>query len=341
MTIFLYILLGISSLAPIYTYVLYPFVLRFFKPRSRKTFNDYIPTVSVMIIGDDESKCKTKENNIRESDYKNIIEIRTVQNQIAAFTELNEMRGEIIVMTDDSSTYLNDTITNCIKPLSEPFVGCVCGMVRKRPNQKGEFCDGANWKYENRVKALESNIGCLSGANSAIYAFRKELTPQLIETKINLDFLIPTEITEIGFDVLFESQSIAYESNDRTETDLFRKHVADGASGYRSIVRFWRLLLPRKGSFVFWSHRVMKWLVPFNMLIFFIGSAILSVNHVWAFVLLVIQALLYFYLSVYCMKYIFKEREMPGLIGKISNFASYFVLLNVAWLLGFFKSFSR
>ena len=58
MIILLYILLGISVLAPIYTYVIYPFVLRLFKSRSREAMDNYYPNVIVLIIGNDENKCK-------------------------------------------------------------------------------------------------------------------------------------------------------------------------------------------------------------------------------------------------------------------------------------------
>lgn len=337
MTILLYILLGISVLAPIYTYAVYPFVLRLFKPRSRETKDEYCPEVSVLIIGVDEEKCKEKERNVRASDYPNITEIIIVKNQHEAVALLKKKKGGVVVITDQDSVFLGDTITNVIKPLLEPFVGCVSGMVRKRPNEQGEYQDGANWKYENKIKELESNIGCLSGANTSIYAFNRAYIPDEFDERINLDFYIPTSSNEWGFDVLFEPKSVAYEPSDRTETDLFWKHVADGASGYCSIVRFRRLLLPKKGSFVFWSHRVMKWLVPFNMLILLIVCAVLAFHYKWALLLLLAQVLFYVVVAGYYQQYTKAERELPGPLGKLLGFASYFVVLNVAWLLGLFS----
>ena len=338
--IVLYILLGISILAPIYTYAIYPFVLRLFKPKNRETQDTYMPSTTVLIVGDKEEVCRSKIKNVRECNYQNLDDIISIGSQQDAAVAIKNLKSEVVVVTDGSSLFLKDTIFNVIQTLSSPMIGCVCGMVRKAPDENGESRDGANWKYENKIKVLESNIGCLSGANTAIYAFKKECAPEYIDKKINLDFYIPTAITEKGYDVLFEPQAVAYEE-ERSEKDLFKKHIADGASGYRSIACFWRLLLPRKGSFVFWSHRVMKWLVPINMLILLIGFGILAQQYKWAFALCVAQLLFYVYVIAYYVLIDIKGKQISGIIGKLSSFASYFVILNVAWLCGCIKVLIR
>ena len=53
-------------------------------------------------------------------------------------------------------------------------------------------------------------------------------------------------------------------------------HVRDGAGNYQAMAIFWRMLFPRKGSFVYWSHRIIKWLVPINLIFLIIVSFALS-----------------------------------------------------------------
>lgn len=338
MMILLYILLGVSILAPIYTYALYPFVLRLFHMRSRSTIVGYCPSVSVVVIGGDETDFARKKNNIQNSDYKNIIEIVYSPLQENALRIIKTTKGEVVVVTDTYSVFLKETIPAAINALSVPWTGCVSGMLRKEPDENGVSRDGANWRYENKIKMLESNIGCLSGANSAIYAVKHAFLPDERHSLINLDFLIPMCVTEIGFDVVFEPKSVAYESENRSEADLFKKHVLDGESGFRSIVRFLDLLWPtKKGSFVFWSHRVMKWLVPFNMIILLAGCGILAFSYKWTLILLLLQILGYLYLSIYYITFTLKGKSLSGAIGKLSDFGSYFLVLNVAWFLGFIK----
>ena len=309
MTIVLYVVLGLSVLAPLYTYFFYPFVLRLLPQRKYKNV--------------------TVEKQLSYSIY--------IASDSYSFN-VTGVDADIIIFTDGKSDISKANIHTLIKNFSHPEVGCVCGMVRKEPDRNGEYHDGANWKYENKIKKMESHIGCLSGGNSALLAVRKSLIPHRYDNNINWDFFLPTHITEQGYDVLFEPRAVAFEKDNKTEGDLFAKHVVDGASYYRSIAHFWRLLLPRKGSFVFWSHRVMKWLVPFNLIVLLMGCGILSVNFRWAFVLLLLQIIGYLYLAFYHIYFTLNDKALPGPIGKLSGFASYFVLLNTAWFLGLFYS---
>ena len=333
----LYILLGISILAPIYTYVLYPFVLKLLPKKEFKAEGYYNPMISVIIVNDDVSRVEKRKKELTNAHNSGILEMVSSKTQNEAIEKIPNLKGEVIIVSDGNSSFLKDTIPALIAPLENKQVACVSGMSRKTPDEEGYFRDGANWKYENRIKRLESGFGCLSGANPSVFAYKRDVLKGVIDRRIHLDFYIPTALEEQGYNVIFEPRSVVYEE-ERSESDLFRKHIEDGASGYRSIVRFWKLLLPRKGSFVFWSHRVLKWLVPFNMLILLVGSGILGLSHIWALMLFVAQLLFYTYTACYYFAFSIRGKSLPGPIGKLSEFASYFVVLNSAWFLGLFYS---
>lgn len=336
MLVFLYILLGISVLAIIYTYIFYPFVLKLLPRKEFKTEGMYTPTISVIIINDDGNRTEKRKNEIISANINGIMEIVSTRDQIEAIEKISKLKGEVIIVSDGNSSFLKNTIPNLLRLLINDRVACVSGMSRKAPDENGKFHDGTNWKYENRIKRLESGIGCLSGVNPSIFAFKRTALKGIIDKKIHLDFYIPTVLEEQGHDVLFEPSSVVYEEG-RSEGDLFKKHIEDGASGYRSIARFWRLLLPRHGSFVFWSHRVLKWLVPFNMLILLIGSVIISFNYILGLYLLLIQVAAYLYVALYYLLFTRKGKVIKGVNGKLSEFATYFVVLNLAWFIGFLK----
>lgn len=332
------VVLGICVFAPLYTYAIYPCILRLFKAKNRIMVDAYAPAVSVVIVANDKERVEVKKRNVAESNYGNIKEVLTSNGESDVWQLLQQVSGDVIAVTDTTSTLLPDSITRLVVDFSDKTVGCVSGMSRKAPDGNGVFHDSVNWRYENKIKRLESNLGTLSGGNKAVFAFRKELLPEKIDSRISLEFYVPTAITEQGYDVLFEPEAVAYETEERSEGDLFKKHIEDGAAGYRSIVRFCRLLLPKKGSFVFWSHRVMKWLVPFNMIVLLFGCGILAYGHRWALVLFMLQVIVYSYLILWSLLISLKGREFIGPIGKLSGFGSYFLMLNIAWLIGFFKS---
>ncbi len=336
MTIVLYVVLGLSILAPIYTYVFYPFVLKLLPRKDFKAGGDYNPTISVIIVNIDDIRVRKRKDEILNAHINGLLEMVSSKDQNEAVEMIPKLKGEIIVVSDGNSSFLQNTIPALIVPFGNKRVACVSGLSRKAPDKEGKFRDGTNWKYENSIKRLESGIGCLSGANPSVFAFKKAALEGAIDKKIHLDFYIPTALEEQGYAVLFEPHSIVYEE-ERTESDLFEKHIEDGASGYRSIFRFWRLLLPRSGSFVFWSHRVMKWLVPFNLIFLLIGASIISLYHTWAFYFLLIQVVAYIYVALYYMLFTKKGKAINGVIGKLSDFASYFISLNAAWFMGLLK----
>lgn len=335
--ILLYIFLGISIFAPIYTYIVYPYVLRLFPTKTLREDDFFQPDASIVIVSNKGEATLHKIENITTSEYPAIKEILIADNKESICNLLHITKGEIVVITNSSSRYKHDTISRLISPLSDDKIGCVCGISCKQPDENGQSTDGVNWKYENHIKILESNIGILSGANPAVYAVRRQLIPSKIPIGINLDFFIPTFVTELGYDVVFQPHAVAYEVEHWDNNDIFRKHVLDGSSAYKSLFFFWKLLLPRKGSFVFWSHRVMKWLVPFNLLILLFGSAMLAMNSLIFIVFTALQIGGYTYIILYHYIYVSKNKQMDGVIGKLSELTYYFFTLNLAWLLGLFK----
>ena len=337
MNVVLYVVLGLFVLASLYTYFLYPIVLRIFRKKEHKLESNYTPSVTVLIVSDDKVNKdfnEAKYHNVKACRYDSINEI-IILNDVSELSErLLSIKGEIVIFTDPYSEYLPETITNILPSFADSKVGCVCGMMRKKPTEIGECRDSANWRYENSIKVLESNINSLSGGNTAILAVRKSLIPIHLKSKINWDFLIPTIVIQEGYDVLFEPKSIAYEREDQTESDLFMKHIVDGASGYRSIIYFWKLLLPHKGSFVFWSHRVLKWLMPFNLLFIFAITILLYQNNIWFQIFLYVQLVIYSTVIIYHFLLVNERIKMRGVIGKLMRFIDYFMVLNLAFFLG-------
>jgi len=100
------------------------------------------------------------------------------------------------------------------------------------------------------------------------------------------------------------------------------------------------MLLPRKGSFVFWSHRVLKWLVPFDLIIVFVISAILASSSGLMLLLLVVQILIYLAFVLYYFYVVKKDKKPHGGISKIISLAFYFMSINLALFIGWIKYIS-
>lgn len=326
----LYILFALSIMAPVYTYAIYPFVLKLFKKKKYVSDYSYKSYVSVVIFSEG-SDTEEKIKNLEASGYPvNMIDISVVH----TISELNECvpdaKGEFILFTDAETELDAKAVSNLIARFADNRIGCVCGRLRKKPHKDGKSTDSMFWRYENKVKQLESGIGRLSGANSAIYAVRKNILPTIKENVINLDFYISTYVLQAGWDVVMAEDAIAYEAPEKADCLNFEKHVHDGAGYYQALGLFWRMLFPRKGSFIYVSHRVMKWFVPFNMITILLLNIIMAFYSIWFAVVLI--CLLLFYLLIWMLYKLCKTTDMRT--NKFLSIVWYFFALNASWLLG-------
>lgn len=306
---FLYVLFALSVFFPVYTYVLYPLILCMLQGKEYKN-GEITPSVSVIIVGDNSEK---KVRDARKSNY--IGELEVIEGSY-----ISKTRGEICVFTDTKTELDLEAISSIVQPFADERVGCVVG---KQTNPEG---NSAFWKYENKVKLLESRIGCTSGAPASLFAVRESDMPDVPDNVLNKPFYIATKICEKGRAVVFQENAKAYEG--KSEGTNFKKHVHDAAGYWQCFMLFPRMLR----SFVYVSHRVMKWFVWLNMLMLLLTSGVLSVNGS-------ILMTVFFWLQVvgYVTLLVLGKMKIGGMLGKALGIGYYFVMLNVAYFVGMFK----
>ena len=312
--IVLYTLFALSVFCPIYTYALYPVILRMLRKKRYKNV-DIEPDVSVVVLGENATD---KIKNIQQGEYPNVEIIK------GGYRDANNAKGEIVVFTDTKTDMDLNAIWEIVKPFADERVGAAVGQ---QINPEG---NSAFWKYENIVKRLESRIGCVSGANDSLFAVRKRDLPGVPENVLNKPFYIATKITERGKDIVFQDTAKAYEG--KTEGTNFQKHVEDAAEFWQALRLFPKMLVGSHGSFVYVSHRVMKWFVWLNMLVMLMTSGMLAVKgSVVMAILFILQ------IVVYLMLVLLGRKQMKGAAGRLISIGYYFLTLNVAYFLGLIR----
>lgn len=314
----------VSTFMPLYTYAIYPLVLKVF-PKIHYKKDEIKPEVTIIVFGDN---AQEKLLNINDLNYpKQAIEIiQSNKNQINQ--AIRQSKGEIIFFTDTDTKLEADSLRKLIQNFSDFRIGVACGQLRKFEGSQGIY-----WKYENWVKKQESKIGRLSGANKAIFAVRKTAISEIPNSISNIEFNLATAALQSGWDSVFDEDAIAYEPNEDTDSGAFNRHANEGADNYKALCLFWRLLFPRKGSFTYVSHRVLKWLVPFNMVIAFISNGILAFHLPLFTVFFLLQCITYMTTWLYnkAKKY---GKQTKGKIGAIIALIDYFIMLNLSYLAG-------
>jgi len=352
-----------------YTYILYPALLlglSIFRRKYRRVDEDYFPTVSLLIAAyNEEAVIAEKMKNCLALDYPkdklevlvgsdgsddqtNAIVANYSQDRIKLFpfqqrrgkaAVLNDIaaaaQGEILIFSDANSMYRRDAVVRLAPHFADSKVGGVCGrlVLLSEAHQIDAEGERFYWDYENYLKHLEGKLKTVFGANGAIYAIRRHLFQALPSHKVVADdFLIPLKVVESGYDVVYDKDAVACEFAAENLSAEFKRKVRIGAGNFHGIREILPLLNPRRGfvAFGLWSHKIIRWLVPFFLLTIF-GANFALLGRLVYDVLFVLQ--LFFY-GVAFMSWQLDRRgtQLPILI-----YPYYFVTVNIALLLGFFK----
>jgi len=190
-----------------------------------------------------------------------------------------ELTGEYVVLTDANTMFAPDLVKRLVARLADdPGVGAAVGEMRLI--SPDEFrTEGLYWRYEVYLKQLEDRLGAVLGANGGNYAIRRaSYEPIPDETWVD-DFVIPLLITaRRGLAVRYDPHAVASEDTTRSVEAEFVRKSRIGAGNYQALVMLRCLLDPRHGwiSFSFWSHKVLRWMVPGCLLVMLPASVVLA-----------------------------------------------------------------
>jgi cellulose synthase/poly-beta-1,6-N-acetylglucosamine synthase-like glycosyltransferase len=193
--------------------------------------------------------------------------------------------ADVLVFSDANTTMDQHAIRHLVRWFADDQVGVVCGrlVVTKGPSDRN--MDGAYWSFETSLKAAESRLGGLLGANGAIYAMRRSLFSPLAPDTIVDDFVAPlTARLRTGCRILFDPDATAHEAAAPSIADEFRRRVRIGMGAWQSLRVLWPLLSPAWGwtAVALWSHKIMRWACPLFMLKALATSVLLSHRPLFA-----------------------------------------------------------
>lgn len=191
--------------------------------------------------------------------------------------------GEILVFTDAATRFARFFLRNVVANFADPCVGCVSGVLVFQNQEASALARqrGLYWRYEYWLRRLESESGVFACASGPCMAVRKRLYRPLSDTSYDVDFLTPLDVVEAGALVLQEDEAIAFDEMFSTPQQELRaqiRMVSRNLCGYLDR-RF--LLNSRAHAWFAWSilsHKVLRWMTPFFLVLLFVSSALLAVR---------------------------------------------------------------
>jgi cellulose synthase/poly-beta-1,6-N-acetylglucosamine synthase-like glycosyltransferase len=271
----------------VYSYVLYPWLLRILAGRygrPARSSDDYFPSVAVVIPARNEEKVLAgKLSNIFASDYppdkltvwigSDMSTDRTeeiarqfgdarvkvwrppercgkagILNRVIPMAE-----AEIVLLTDADIMLDAGSIRMLTRHFADPEVGGVGGITLQRSAIRAGGQPAANEEafyrgYEAAQKTLESRLHSTISAFGSFYAIRRRLfVPLPRNTYSNDDVMTPMNIIRQGYRMYFEPAALSYEEIVPHMTIEFNRRVRIGAGNYQAFFRLLDFLNPLRG----------------------------------------------------------------------------------------------
>ncbi len=359
----MYILLFISFFFLLYAYILYPYYLKkkvtSIRSFSGYTLQDNLPFVHIVIpVCNEEKVIKAKLNSILDSQYpinkmaiyigldnctdatKSIITSTFTQSniQLKEFTQrqgkpavLNQLIASIpsasesiLILTDANVIFTPSTIFELVKYFKDEKIGLVDACIQSKNSNNNKEADYLS--YETQIKKHESQLyGIILGPSGGCYAIRRSLFSAIPPNFLVDDFYIGFSIISKGWNAILNIDAICYEDLYTSWKQEFNRKIRIATGNFQNLMHFKKYAFQpfSKIGFIFLSHKVIRWKTPFLLLIIYY----IFLLKYTLFILIVT----FFLPIIDFFLFIFKLEFKP------LRQLHYFIFMNLAVLIGFFK----
>ena len=294
---------------------------------------DY-PVPPTLYLGSDGSSDRTAEILQAHAGARvRVFSFRHNRGKASVLNDLLAASTEPIIAFTDANTRLEpDALSRLVRHFDNPQVGAVCGELSLRAADCGDNVDGVYWRIERLLKASESVLGALLGANGAIYAIRRECFVPIKPDTVVDDFCIAMTVAAAGRSLVYESQARAVEDAPAEIHDEFKRRVRIGVGNYQAFFRHPEYLFGANAmrSFAYFSHKVLRWFTPHLLLLALLTNTLLLDQPFY-------RALCFIQTGTYslCLLLYVLTRKLD--IPRLLRLPVFLVAMNVAFGFGFYR----
>jgi biofilm PGA synthesis N-glycosyltransferase PgaC len=251
---------------------------------------------------------------------------------------MQHLKAPFVIFCDANTLLNTDAVKNIVKHFADEQVGAVAGEKRVQANSHSASATGEGfyWKYESWIKKQDSDLHSAAGGAGELIAFRKSCFEPLEDDTILDDFVASMRVAINGYKVVYEPNAYAMEEASLNVAEETKRKIRIAAGAWQALFRLKKALNPFHDvllSFIFFSHKVMRWSIAPLALLLLIPSGFLLHYYVggWFTLLWIFQQL--FYLLVLLGKVF----EYQNVNLKLVYIPYYFVMTNYCMLAGFVR----
>lgn len=306
----------VSLIGSLYSYLLYPIVLLLLRGRypHRTPMQPPLPFVTIVITAHNEQgRIGEKLDNTLAAAYPperleiivasdassdltdEIVRLKANQRcpvvlvraadrrgkEHAQSLAIAQAKGEILVFTDASTMIPPGAVEAMVSNFTDPEVGAVSSEDRFLTTDGRIAGEGAYVKYEMWLRRLESRKGGVVGLSGSFFAARREVCKDW-DIRTPSDFNTGLNCARLGYVAVSDPRVLGYYPNIKDERREYARKVRTVTRGIAALARHVEILNPFTfGLFAFkvWSHKVMRWAVPWFLVGAFVSSYALAGHH--------------------------------------------------------------
>jgi len=330
MLTFLFWLFGIAA---IYSYFIYPLVLRVLVAKTGAKASTAVgdgvtvtPSVSLIVTAyNEESRIRAKIENslqlvfsdaafeiivasdcsedatdeiVREYSGRNVRLVRALERlgkEHAQQCAIKEASGDILVFSDVATEIPADAIQKLVAYFNNPSIGAVSSEDRFISQDGAVAGEGAYVKYEMWLRQQESKLAGLVGLSGSFFAVRKSLCDEW-DIHAPSDFNTALNTAKAGLKSMTAPDVLGFYQDLKDPSKEYQRKIRTVIRGMTGLSRHTEVL--NFGKFGFFSfqvisHKLMRWLTPWFLLGFFLLNALLADNGAFYFLLFLGQLAFY------------------------------------------------
>jgi glycosyltransferase involved in cell wall biosynthesis len=306
------IIFWLSMAGILYTYAGYPVVmwmLSHLRPRPW-TASPISPGVSIVLaVHNGEALLPRKIKHLLNLDYCNIKEIILVSDgstdgtvellarmhhprlltvilkkhygkAVAVNAGMAKATAEVILFVDIRPEIAPGAIQQLVSNFADPKVGCVAGELILRKEQHDDVTgviSRAYWSYEKWIRTRESICGSPVGVYGGFYAIRRALAVPQPAGMILDDIFEPLSIIRQGYRSVLDSNAYVYDTWPMKIEEEFQRKVRTLAGNFQLFrLAPWTLTPRNPVLFQLVSHKVMRLVVPYLLVLMLVSTLALS-----------------------------------------------------------------
>lgn len=315
--------------------------LKTLKAKIQNTLKLYYPKDKLLILAISDKNNEKAQALLREYKPYGIINF-SKRGMPPGYQALNIgaklAKSDIIVFSDTGNEFNDLVLIKLARHFRDPSVGAVTGVrnIIGSRSKQASIGDNLYWKYETMIKKAESALGSVTAAAGEILAIRRDLYQPVNKGYINFDAAITFDLVKNGHRIIVDDEAISLTTVSNDIKTLFKERSIKARGSFQTLFREFRYLIPPRDwfAFTFVSHKVVRWLIPFLLLILLIAPFFM-LDNVFMQMFLIVQVAFYLYGS---FGWFFRNKfTLPG----YTNLITYFSVMNVAVFVGFFRYLLR